>query len=257
MSNVAGSNVPSRDSGGTAGMLPAERKRATFEVGKLMSIMGSDKRAKMVEDARKLFGKAPFDGPWAPEEDDNYLSYEDVFIKSLAKTAEAVRITRENAKFRMAHMAGKVQMGDLFETNGVASIHFTMFLTFLKTNASKEQQKAWLPLAREGHYFGAYAQTELGHGSNVRGLETLATFDKETDEFIIDSPTLTSMKWWPTGMYACTHAVVFANLILEGKPCGVHGFFLQLRDHDGRLMPGVEVGEIGPKVSWGLQCAFA
>ena len=49
-------------------------------------------------------------------------------------------------------------------------------------------------------------------------------------------------------MYACTHAVVFANLILEGKPCGVHGFFLQLRDHEGRLMPGVEVGEIGPKL---------
>ena len=48
-------------------------------------------------------------------------------------------------------------------------------------------------------------------------------------------------------MYACTHAVVFANLILEGKPCGVHGFFLQLRDHNGKVMPGIEVGEIGPK----------
>lgn len=26
-------------------------------------------------------------------------------------------------------------------------------------------------------YIGCYAQTELGHGSNVRGLETTATWD--------------------------------------------------------------------------------
>jgi acyl-CoA oxidase len=124
-----------------------------------------------------------------------------------------------------------------------------MFLTFLKTNASKEQQKLWLPLAQDASYFGAYAQTELGHGSNVRGLETTATFDKDTDEFIIHSPTLTSMKWWPTGMYACTHAVVFANLVIHGISRGTQGFFVQLRDHTGSLMKGVEVGEIGPKIA--------
>ena len=75
-----------------------------------------------------------------------------------------------------------------------------MFLTFLKTNGTKEQKAMWLDGAQEAKYFGAYAQTELGHGSNVRGLETIATFDTKTDEFIIHSPTLTSQKWWPTGM---------------------------------------------------------
>ena len=97
-------------------------------------------------------------------------------------------------------------------------------------------------------YFGAYAQTELGHGSNVRALETTAEYDKTTKEFVINSPTLTSMKWWPTGMYASTHGVVFAQLILDGKKCGVFGFFMQFRDEDGVLMPGVEIGEIGPKL---------
>ncbi|KAG6479274.1 hypothetical protein ZIOFF_062736 [Zingiber officinale] len=41
---------------------------------------------------------------------------------------------------------------------------------------------------------GCYAQTELGHGSNVQGLERIATFDPKIDEFVTHSPTLTSSK---------------------------------------------------------------
>ena len=47
---------------------------------------------------------------------------------------------------------------------------------------------------------GCYAQTELGHGSNVQGLETTATFDKETDEFIIHTPNIKATKFWPGGL---------------------------------------------------------
>lgn len=36
--------------------------------------------------------------------------------------------------------------------------------------------------------------TELGHGSNVPGLETTATFDEASDQFIIHTPTLTATK---------------------------------------------------------------
>ena len=34
-------------------------------------------------------------------------------------------------------------------------------------------------------------------GSNVRGLETTATYDRETKEFVIHSPSLSACKWWP------------------------------------------------------------
>jgi len=239
----------SRESGGTGDMLPAERARATFDVNQLMALMGTDKKLQLVQNSRKLFEGTPFGQAKGTEPMDPYRSYADVFEAQLERTAAAISVVRDNAKFRMAHQAGRVQMADMFEANGVAAIHFTMFLTFLKTNASKEQQKAWLEGAQEASYLGAYAQTELGHGSNVRGLETIATFDKETDEFVIHSPTLTSLKWWPTGMYACTHGVVFATMIIDGKNCGVQGFFVQFRDADGNLMPGVEVGEIGPKIA--------
>jgi hypothetical protein len=38
-------------------------------------------------------------------------------------------------------------------------------------------------------------RTELGHGSNVRGIECQARWMPKTKEFIIHSPTLTASKW--------------------------------------------------------------
>ena len=69
---------------------------------------------------------------------------------------------------------------------------------------------------------GAYSQTEYGHGSNVSGLETTATFDKKNDEFIIHSPTLTSTKLWAggTGLWA-NFATVYARLKIDGKNHGI------------------------------------
>merc|ERR1712232_572778 len=145
---------------------------------------------------------------------------------------------------------GRVNMGDLYN-GGSLGIHFIAYLPFLETQANDEQKKKWLSGARQLEHIGAYAQTELGHGSNVRGLETTATFDPETDEFVIHSPTLSSIKWWPTGMYAATHGVVFAQLYSKGKNYGYNAFMVQFRDDKGNLMPGVEVGEIGPKIAPG------
>lgn len=69
-----------------------------------------------------------------------------------------------------------------------------MFVPAIEGQGTNEQQKRWLPLAYTMQIIGSYAQTELGHGSNVRGLETTATFDPKADEFIIHSPTLSSCK---------------------------------------------------------------
>ena len=69
-----------------------------------------------------------------------------------------------------------------------------MFVPAIKGQGTEEQQQKWLPLAYKMQIIGCYAQTELGHGSNVQGLETTATFDPDKDEFVIHSPTLTSSK---------------------------------------------------------------
>jgi acyl-CoA oxidase len=76
-------------------------------------------------------------------------------------------------------------------------LHFLMFVPTIKLQGSMEQQAYWLPLCERGAIIGTYAQTELGHGTFVRGLETTATFDPKTDEFVVHSPTVTSTKFWP------------------------------------------------------------
>ena len=97
--------------------------------------MGSDKRAKQVARARKLFSDAPFGGELESSEVVN--SYEAIFANQIEKTAAAVEITRNNPSFMMQHMAGKVQMMDMFETNGVASIHCKTpcVYSFIRTRA--------------------------------------------------------------------------------------------------------------------------
>ncbi|KAG3110421.1 Peroxisomal acyl-coenzyme A oxidase 1 [Phytophthora idaei] len=141
-------------------------------------------------------------------------------------------------------------------------VHDSMFIPTLENQGTDEQRAKWLPLAKNYKIFGAYAQTELGHGSNVQGIETVAIYDKATQEFIIDSPTLTSRKWWPGGLgKTANHAIVHARLFLDGKDVGVQAFLVQIRSmEDHQPLPGIEVGDIGPKVGFnGVDngyCAF-
>lgn len=101
----------------------------------------------------------------------------------------------------------------------------------LMSQGSPEQVAQYGTAAMNLSVIGAYAQTELGHGSNVAQLETTATYDPSTQEFDIHSPTLTSTKWWIGAMgKTATHAVVQAQLILPGGVSkGPHLFVVQLR----------------------------
>lgn len=72
-----------------------------------------------------------------------------------------------------------------------------MFLDAIDVWSTPEQKAYWNTFMKENTVLGSYVQTELGHGTYLRGLETTATYDKRTQEFIIDSPTLTATKYWP------------------------------------------------------------
>ncbi|KAF2802696.1 acyl-CoA oxidase [Mytilinidion resinicola] len=131
-----------------------------------------------------------------------------------------------------------------------------MFIPTLRLQATAEQRAKWLPLAESGKINGAYCQTELGHGSFVRGIETTATLDTNTDEFVIHSPTLSSTKFWPGAIgFSCTHSIVVARLIIRNKDYGPHLFMVQFRSlSDGLPLRGIDLGDIGLKMSYNGTC---
>ena len=72
-----------------------------------------------------------------------------------------------------------------------------MFVPTLRSFGTPEQQAEWVERAWNCKITGSYCQSEMGHGTFVRGIETTANYDPQTKEFIIHSPTITAYKWWP------------------------------------------------------------
>ncbi len=96
---------------------------------------------------------------------------------------------------------------------------------------------------------GCYAMTETGHGSNVRDLETTATYEPGTHELVVHSPSEASGKDW-IGNAACHGrlAVVFARLLVSGEDHGVHALLVPIRSGDGSVLPGVRIEDRGEKL---------
>ena len=79
------------------------------------------------------------------------------------------------------------------------TLHVIMFTRTIKSQGTPEQYEMFGRRAENFEIIGTYAQTELGHGTYLRGLETRADYDRNTQEFILNTPNLTSYKWWPGG----------------------------------------------------------
>lgn len=95
---------------------------------------------------------------------------------------------------------------------------------------------------------GCYAMTELGHGSDVFSLETTITHLPEFGELEIHSQTPQSTKaYLGNAARDASVAVVFGQLLVQGKARGVHAVLVPIRDEAGAPTPGVWIGDHGAK----------
>lgn len=127
-------------------------------------------------------------------------------------------------------------------------VNFGLFGAGLLRLGSLEQVKPYLEKLNKGEIFGALAITEIGHGSNLKKLETVATWDEYTHTFNLHTPHDLATKCW-IGNATChaTHAIVFAQLEYKEINYGLHTFVVPLRYPDATLMPGIIITDNGAK----------
>ncbi|XP_005056032.1 PREDICTED: peroxisomal acyl-coenzyme A oxidase 1 [Ficedula albicollis] len=228
--------------------LRRERAAATFQPELLTHILdGGPERTRR----RKILEALVLNDPDFQHEDLNFLSRSQRYEQAIRKSSLMVMKLREYGIadpeeiywFKSFVHRGRPEPLDL---------HLGMFLPTLLTQATPEQQDRFFMPAWNLEIIGTYAQTEMGHGTHLRGLETTATYDPSTQEFILNSPTVTSIKWWPGGLgKTSNHAIVLAQLYTQGQCKGLHAFIVPIRQlgtHEP--LPGITVGDIGPKFGY-------
>ncbi|CAH0492253.1 unnamed protein product [Peronospora farinosa] len=229
--------------------LEAERKGSPVSARDLAYVLHKSK--KSVEKLEQLEQLLVHD-PVFNHENMNYLTRGEQYKRAMQMSARVEIIAYRNRLNETDTEQLRCIFQGITSCSAATTLHTLMFIKNLGLLFTDEQQTQWMKMAKKWRMIGCYAQTEMGHGSNVRGLETTATYIPATDEFEIHSPTLTSMKWWPGALARTANfGVVYARLLLGGKDYGVHNFMVQLRDlKTHEPMPGVMLGDVGPKIGF-------
>ncbi|KAJ0031868.1 hypothetical protein Pint_14469 [Pistacia integerrima] len=81
------------------------------------------------------------------------------------------------------------------EKKGETDFDMAMRGGAIKFLGTKRHHDKWLKDTENYVVKGCFAMTELGHGSNVKGIETVTTYDSNTGEFVINTPCESAQKY--------------------------------------------------------------
>lgn len=153
----------------------------------------------------------------------------ELHVAPVERTSCRTKIEKKQRLKKYRQVLGGTLGSAILKDGNPLALHWVMFIPSIMGQGTVEQQGYWIARAWASNIIGTYAQvsllivlaiadiracsttsstqssfvtfsqTELGHGTFIRGLETAATYDPATQEFVLNSPTLTSYKWWPGG----------------------------------------------------------
>ncbi|ESN96549.1 hypothetical protein HELRODRAFT_189284 [Helobdella robusta] len=226
-------------------LLESERKKNSFDVEEMTNVLDG---GKIATERRRFIEKLAFTDVelWGP--DVRHMTREELFLEMTRRHVEAIKKCK---KYNLTDAVDVTNFQRSVLNTYVTglSLHQLVFVPMLKLQSSEEQLRDWLPLVDSFKMIGCYAQTELGHGTYIRGIETSATYDPQTEEFILNSPSISSIKWWIGGLgKTANYALILAQLYTDDVNRGVHAFLVQIRDHNHMPMQGITLGDIGPKL---------
>jgi acyl-CoA oxidase len=137
--------------------------------------------------------------------------------------------------------------GDL-STMVKAGVQWGLFGGALQLLGTQRQHDKYLRDVMSFDLPGCFAMTETGHGSDVQQLRTVCEYDPATQCFDLHTPHQAARKdYIGNAAKDGRMAVVFAQLITGGENHGVHAWLVPIRDENGDPMPGVTIGDDGPK----------
>ncbi|MDE1672635.1 acyl-CoA dehydrogenase family protein [Nocardia gipuzkoensis] len=142
-----------------------------------------------------------------------------------------------------------------------AAIHAPRLLTVLhsfnlglapivRLGTGAEYQRSCLRALEDGTASGAFAGTELGHGTNLLGVQTQAIWQPQQRRFLLHTPAPEAIKFMPNIADAAVSkiGIVLARLFVAGADEGVWPFLVVLRDAQGQLTDGIELTALPPSV---------
>lgn len=129
-----------------------------------------------------------------------------------------------------------------------SGVQFGLFGGAVVNLGTEWHHQTYLPDITSLRLLGGFAMTELGHGSDVSGLETTITYLPDTDEFEVHTPGPSATKAYiGNAAQDGTMMAVFGQLLVNGEGHGVHVVLVPVRDDHGRTLPGVTLGDHGGK----------
>jgi acyl-CoA oxidase len=159
---------------------------------------------------------------------------EDAFAKSHGGNGDAGATIARIEMLAMSDLSLMVKAG----------VQWGLFGGAIDNLGTERHHTAYVRKAIDLDLVGCFGMTETGHGSDVQALETTATYDPATGEFVIDSPTRTSRKDYIGGAAESAQvSAVFAQLITKGENHGVHCFIVPIRDEYGNDLPGIRTSD--------------
>ncbi|KAG0204637.1 hypothetical protein BGX28_003474 [Mortierella sp. GBA30] len=138
----------------------------------------------------------------------------------------------------------------------MSGAHYGLYYGSIRELGSEDLKNTWLPPADTFEIPGCFALTELGHGSNPRGIETAAHWDSKQGCYIINTPTITAQKYWIGAAAETAYmSVVWAQLYVpddenkdQWQHQGIHAFLVPIRDLKTRVpLPGITIRNCGSK----------
>ena len=127
-------------------------------------------------------------------------------------------------------------------------VQFGLFGGSIQSLGSKRHHQQYLKDTGDTKLLGCFAMTETGHGSNVRGIKTTATYIHKDKSIILHTPGKNDNKEYIGNALHSKMASVFAQLIVNGKNQGVHAILVPLRNNKHEVLEGITVEDNGYKL---------